>query len=395
MSPGIIPGIFLDICSIMSRLLKRILFISIVFALLAGLFALFVYLIPKPPVGEIEYALASLQQASKSKAQRYSKKQYAEAKALYDSAMVHWNRQNDKFILFRDYDKVKYFAKKSADIAKKASKSSTKRSKNLVIVVKEKIESLNSLIVNVNKLFNLLPLPNEVRNNISNGRMLLRESELDFEKGDYLKAETKINKAEDLLLSSYKRTFDDLEEYFSSQPYWKKLVTSTIENTKKNQSTAIIVDKFARKLYIYQDGVKKYEYEAEFGKNWMGRKRLKGDKATPEGIYLVKTRIPSNKTKYFRALLLNYPNSEDVERFNRDKAAGKLPHNAQIGNLIEIHGNGGKGTDWTDGCVALHDSDMLKVYNLIQVGTPVVIVGSILDFNSIASNYNLKRIPRS
>ena len=343
----------------------------------------------------MDYALASLQEASKSKAQRYSKKLYAEAKTNYDSAMFHWNTQNKRFILFRKYDKVKSFAKKSADKAKKASNSSTKRSKNLVVIIKDKIISLNNLIENVNKLFNLLPLPNEVRNDISNGKLLLRESELDFEKGDNLKAEHQINESEELLLSSYKRTFDDIEDYFSSQPYWKKLVTSTIENTKKNQSSAIIIDKFARKLYIYQTGQKKHEYEAEFGKNWMGRKRLKGDKATPEGIYLIKNKIPKNKTKYFRALLLNYPNNEDIERFNRDKQTGKLPRNAHIGNLIEIHGNGGKGTDWTDGCIALHDSDMLKVYNLIQVGTPVVIVGSILDFNSIASNYNLKRIPRS
>ncbi|MCB8964755.1 MAG: L,D-transpeptidase [Bacteroidales bacterium] len=172
-------------------------------------------------------------------------------------------------------------------------------------------------------------------------------------------------------------------------------MNTTIENSRKNRSTAIIVDKFARKLYIYQSGIKKHEFDTEFGKNWMGRKRLKGDKATPEGIYLVKSKIPARKTKYFRALLLNYPNHEDVERFNRDKSAGILPMNAHIGNLIEIHGNGGKGTDWTDGCVALHDSDMAKVYNLIAVGTPVVIVGSILDFNRIASNFNLKRIPKS
>lgn len=376
----------------MNRLYKRILFIAIVFALLASLFAFFIYLIPEPPVGDVEYALVSLQEASKTKAQRYSKKLYKSAKSNYDSAMAHWQMQNEKFILFRNYDKVTEFAKKSAEFANKASKSSNKLSKNLVISVKEKLESLNSLITNVNKLFNLLPLPNEVRKDISNGRLRLRESELDFEKGDYIHANNKINEAEELLLSSYKRTFDDLEEYFSSQPYWKKLVNSTIENSKKNQSSAIIVDKFARKLYVYQSGVKKNEYDVEFGKNWIGRKRLKGDKATPEGIYLIKTKIPSNKTKYFRALLLNYPNNDDIERFNREKAAGRLPKNAHIGNLIEIHGDGGKGTNWTDGCVALTDSDMLKIYNQIQVGTPVVIVGSIADFNSIASNFKLKRI---
>lgn len=137
---------------------------------------------------------------------------------------------------------------------------------------------------------------------------------------------------------------------------------------------AINVDKYARKLNIYQNGSKKYEFDAEFVKNWMGHKRLKGDKATPKGIYLVKSKIPANKIKYYRALLLNYPNSDDIENFNKGKAVGRIPKHAHIGGLIEIHGDGDKGTAWTDGCIALDNNDMLKVYKIIEIGTPVVIV---------------------
>ncbi|MGE0077096.1 MAG: murein L,D-transpeptidase family protein [Bacteroidales bacterium] len=376
----------------MSRLFKRIIFFSIVLALLSGVFFLIIYLTPKPPIGEVEYALASLELASQSKAQNYSKELYRSAKKDYDSAMANWQRQNKRFILFRDYSKVKDFAKKSAEKANKASHNSKNLSKNLIITIKEKIDSLNNLISNTNQLFNQLPLSDDIRDKISKGRLLLRESELDFEKGEYLKANSKIEIAEENLLSSYNFIFKDVKEYFNSHPYWGKIVNAAISNSKRNQSSTIIIDKFARKLYVYQSGAKKLEYSVEFGKNWIGRKRLKGDKATPEGVYLVKSKVPSNKTKYFRALLLNYPNADDIERFKQDKESGKIPHNALIGNLIEIHGNGGKGTDWTDGCIALCDSDMLKVYNLIQVGTPVVIVGSIEDFDTIANNFNLKRI---
>ena len=49
---------------------------------------------------------------------------------------------------------------------------------------------------------------------------------------------------------------------------------------------------------------------------------------------------------------------------------------AGIGNLIEIHGDGGQGRDWTDGCVALADGDMDKVFARSRVGTPVTIVGT-------------------
>ena len=355
-----------------------------------GSFAAFYYSIPEPPVGDIDYALASLQQASQSNAKRYSKQKYLTAKAYLDSAMKHWNVQNKRFILKRDYHKVSYFAKKSAEMAKSATSKSKELSKSLVVSVKDKIDNLTSLISNMNVLFQRLPLPDEFRRKISKGKMLIHEAEVEFEKGDYLASSEKIRMAEDLIMDSYKKTLDDLEDYFNSQPYWNKLVKSAIKNTARNNSKAIIVDKFARKLYIYQNGTKKYEFEAEFGKNWMGRKRLKGDKATPEGIYLVKNKIPANKTKYFRALLLNYPNSDDIENFNKEKTTGRIPRNAQIGGLIEIHGDGGKGTDWTDGCIALTNNDMLLVYKIVEVGTPVVIVGSIADFNTIAMRLNLK-----
>lgn len=358
---------------------------------LGGGFALFYYSIPTPPVGDIDYALASLQQASKSKAQKYSGKTYREAKVFMDSAMKHWRLQNKRFILVRDYQRVSYFAKKSAELSKKATSSSKSLSKSLVVTVKEKIDNLNNLTSNMNELFQRLPLPDEVRKKISKGKILIHEAEVEFEKGEYLSSSEKIKVAEEYIMDSYKRSLDDLEGYFNSQPYWSKLVSNTIRSTASNNSMAIIVDKFARKLYIFQNGQKKYEFEAEFGKNWMGRKRLKGDKATPEGIYLIKSKIPANKTKYYRALLLNYPNADDTAYFNSEKAKGRIPQNAHIGGLIEIHGDGGKGTDWTDGCVALKNSDMLKVYNLVEVGTPVVIVGSIADFTTVAMSLNIKR----
>ena len=55
-------------------------------------------------------------------------------------------------------------------------------------------------------------------------------------------------------------------------------------------------------LFIY-NGVKKYEFDAELGKNWVGDKRVKGDKATPEGMYKITKKFGSNKTKYYKALL--------------------------------------------------------------------------------------------
>lgn len=103
---------------------------------------------------------------------------------------------------------------------------------------------------------------------------------------------------------------------------------------------------------------------------------MKGDQSTPQGVYKVTEKKKDVKTKYYEALLLDYPNSADKIRFDRMKKSGSIPVNTRIGGLIEIHGEGGKGIHWTDGCIALTNKDMDSVYNLCSVGTSVVIIGS-------------------
>ncbi len=134
---------------------------------------------------------------------------------------------------------------------------------------------------------------------------------------------------------------------------------------------------------IYLSGTKKFEFDAELGKNWVGDKRVRGDQATPEGMYKIVKKFDSNRTKYYKALLLDYPNEEDKEKFRADVARGILPASARMGGLIEIHGNGGKGIDWTEGCIALTDNEMDSVFRIAKVGTPVTIIGSMLDLQHV------------
>ena len=60
-----------------------------------------------------------------------------------------------------------------------------------------------------------------------------------------------------------------------------------------------------------------------------------------------------------------------------------LPSN---GAMIEIHGHGGKGIDWTEGCIALTNNDMDNLFNIVKVGTPVTIVGSMQSLRQILRN---------
>jgi murein L,D-transpeptidase YafK len=143
------------------------------------------------------------------------------------------------------------------------------------------------------------------------------------------------------------------------------------------------VDKFSRRFLVYLNGEKVDEYKAELGRNWVGHKRLRGDKATPEGMYKIVRKLDGDSTKYYKALLLNYPNEEDTARFRMEISRGFLPPSAKLGGMIEIHGNGGKGVDWTEGCIALRDREMDTIFRYVKVGTPVTIVGSMKNLGNI------------
>jgi murein L,D-transpeptidase YafK len=132
-----------------------------------------------------------------------------------------------------------------------------------------------------------------------------------------------------------------------------------------------------RACRVYKGGRLAASYPVELSTNWVGDKRHRGDKATPEGRYKVTRKRGPGSTKYYKALEIDYPNAEDSARFRAAKRRGELPPGTAIGGLIEIHGTGGRGGDWTEGCVALRNEHMDKVFAIAQVGTPVLIVGAL------------------
>jgi hypothetical protein len=343
---------------------------------------LLVRLTPAPPVSEIENARIKLSLAGTRRADTYSKKLYTEAKMFYDSAMVNWKRENKKFLYARDYDKVQTFAELSAKKSVQAADNSVNSSTNLKKSIGLKIDTLDNLVQDIKKYFSDYPLSSETHNRISRGKLLLEEARLAYNRGEYRQANRTITDAEYLLTYSYEDASSNLKNYFTSYPQWKRWVNATIRESEKSGDYSIIIDKFSRKCIIYLSGAKKFEFDAELGTNWVGDKRAKGDKATPEGMYKIVKKIEGGRTKYYKALLLDYPNDEDKRKFRYEVENGTLPPDSKIGGLIEIHGNGGKGIDWTEGCIALTDREIDVVYRNVKVGTPVTIVGSVVDLHN-------------
>ncbi len=158
-------------------------------------------------------------------------------------------------------------------------------------------------------------------------------------------------------------------------------------------NTWIRVSKRKRSLFLYRGTTLVKEFPADFGYNAFADKERRGSTLdpdhwrTPEGTFYVAKKNAGSK--YHRALVLNYPNAEDAERglkaglitieeFNAIHAAEVAftmpPMSTALGGYIEIHGSGtGVRTNWTQGCVALHNAHIDELWRWADVGTPVVI----------------------
>jgi murein L,D-transpeptidase YafK len=112
-------------------------------------------------------------------------------------------------------------------------------------------------------------------------------------------------------------------------------------------------------------------YDVSIGPGGAGHKRQEGDRITPVGRYHVTLRHPSRFKIFMR---LDYPNAQDRERFKRAKRTGELPAAATIGGDIGIHGgtpSSLKSQDWTLGCVAVSDEEIVAIAKLVPDGVVV------------------------
>ena len=134
----------------------------------------------------------------------------------------------------------------------------------------------------------------------------------------------------------------------------------------------VLVVKSESKLYLLKNEKTIGEFKAAFGANPKGHKQQEGDERTPEGEYILDYK--KSDSAFYKAIHISYPNEKDKKRA---KEAGVNP-----GGLIMIHGqkNGlgwfswlTQNFNWTDGCVAVSNSDMDKVWESVNVGTPIEI----------------------
>ncbi len=339
------------------------------------------------PKEEIDIARLSLKKALLEGSDMFAKEKFLNAQIYYDSAMIEWEGQNERFILFRNYQKAIDLAAQSAFFSEIAIDISRNNIANTEKLIELRIEKTGRLINNFKKNFGDFPMSEKQRNELTKCNLLYAESLLAYKNKNYGACKSKLDLAEMSINDVNAYYQEKLLNYFEDFSKWDEMVKQTVNISKKNQIHVIIVDKLARELLVYYEGKNIKKINIELGSNWIGDKQQQGDKSTPEGFYKVIDKKRNGETKYYKAFLLDYPNEEDKKRFTLNKKNGIVKHDAKIGNLIEIHGNGGKGIDWTDGCIALKDSDMDEIYNFLPVGTKVTIVGSTKSLNELSFNF--------
>lgn len=135
----------------------------------------------------------------------------------------------------------------------------------------------------------------------------------------------------------------------------------------------VLVDKSDRKLYLMQDGEPFRTFDIALGLAPVGDKEEEGDNRTPEGTYRLDLRNPNSD--YFLSIRISYPSAED-------RAAAR-ENGIDPGGQIMIHGQPNDPTyslayyrraDWTNGCIAVSNSDMIDIWLMTPDGVPIEIL---------------------
>lgn len=346
-------------------------------------------MVEKSPAGEMEEIRKLFLEADALNASFHCPEDYRKLRGQYEKAMQNWGKENEKWFFSRSYDEVRELTVQIRSGLKRTIRESDSLRLHSNEEIKREIRQLRLEMKTFDVVFSALPIDLKWKRQYANGKLLLNAAEIAFGKGEEKAGISKGRQALPLIREAYVRAHEKLKEYFGRSAFWRQEWEEAILNSKRSAGYAIIIEKFPPRCYLYEKGMKKYTFPAEFGKNWMGDKRCEGDGRTPEGQYRVKKKIQGNSTRYHKALLLDYPNAADRTRFERGKEEGSLPVHARIGGAVEIHGCGGRCANWTEGCIALKNEDMDLLYREVKTGTPVTIVGSSRSLEEALKNYTL------
>jgi hypothetical protein len=144
-----------------------------------------------------------------------------------------------------------------------------------------------------------------------------------------------------------------------------KTITEVFKDLAAISASAdsVIVFKHKRTMYLKRKGKNITIFKINLGGNPVGDKICDGDLRTPEGVYYLDNKA-TRTDKFYKSFWISYPDSAD--------RADALKRKVKPGIGVMVHGTSPQrvnSKDWTNGCIALKNSDMDTLFKYVMAGT--------------------------
>jgi murein L,D-transpeptidase YafK len=146
-------------------------------------------------------------------------------------------------------------------------------------------------------------------------------------------------------------------------------------SSMKSMPTAdrVVVRKGERRLFLMRGESVLRSYKIALGLNPVGHKEREGDFRTPEGKYRLTRR--NSRSDFFLSIQVSYPNEADIQRARRNGwyAGGSIMLHG-LPNQLKHSPEWYEKRDWTDGCIAVSNSDIVEIWMLTADNAPIEIL---------------------
>lgn len=165
----------------------------------------------------------------------------------------------------------------------------------------------------------------------------------------------------------------ELNALFGSRPQPAATAAAPKPPPQPQIADEVVVLKGRRVLELKSRGKTFETFPIALGEHARGPKQRQGDERTPEGLYRIDRR--TMHTRWTRELHISYPNAADQARAAREHVSP--------GGEIYIHGMPADYgpydpplwvKDWTEGCIAVGNAAIVKIWDAVPNGTPIDIL---------------------
>ncbi|OGH56561.1 MAG: hypothetical protein A3G34_08960 [Candidatus Lindowbacteria bacterium RIFCSPLOWO2_12_FULL_62_27] len=358
----------------------------------AGAFVVAVFgLAPDPPqIGLFHSAMTQDRILKEAQAEVYAPDEYDDYVRAMSRVKEELAAQQAKFYYSRQYLTFERLSREAVEASGRAEKAARENRSAVKQEASQLAGEARTLLGAVRARTHRVGLSDSGRASLVRVEVLLREADMFGREDRWHESNDRVRTALTFARTAHAELQNRVGRYDDAGliKQWDRWVYETLDWSSRNGERAVVVVKSRNLCLLLESGHMVRAYDADLGKNGVFDKSYRGDYATPEGKYRIIKKKGAGQSKYHKALLINYPNDEDIRAFRRDRTLGRVSIRSRLGGHIEIHGDGGRDRNWTEGCVALPNADMDHIFSRTAIGTPVTIVGNFSDFDRLFSRPN-------